>query len=260
MTWAFRRKVLYLSILVAFLAIVAFLIIAPHLNKAPTCSDGVQNGTETGVDCGGSCQLACTYQVDQISILWARSFKVVPGRYNAVAYLDNHNQNTSVYQLHYKFRFADKDNLYIGSREGSTYVPPSGKFAVFEPAINFGNSIPVYTSFEFTEMPIWIQVPQEKIDQFKILVSDIKLQNETTSPRLSATIKNNSLFQISAINIMAILYDASGNAVSASKTYLDSLNGAQSANINFTWPEAFTDKVITEEIIPIFNIFLVKTN
>lgn len=25
-------------------------------NKSPTCSDGVKNGSETGVDCGGSCQ------------------------------------------------------------------------------------------------------------------------------------------------------------------------------------------------------------
>jgi len=27
----------------------------PHVCLAPTCSDGVQNGTETDVDCGGSC-------------------------------------------------------------------------------------------------------------------------------------------------------------------------------------------------------------
>ena len=25
----------------------------------PTCTDGIQNGTETGVDCGGSCS-ACS--------------------------------------------------------------------------------------------------------------------------------------------------------------------------------------------------------
>ncbi len=258
MTWAFQRQIFYLGILIAFFAVLGFLVIYPRLNKAPTCIDGKQNGTEVGIDCGGSCILACTFQVDKISILWYRSFRVVPGRYNAVAYLENHNKNTAIYKIRYKFRFADKDNIYIGKREGETYVPPSGKFAVFEPAIDVGNSIPIYTTFEFTEMPVWVQVPEAKINQVKVLVSDIKLENETVSPRLSATIKNNSLFQIPEVNIVAILYNTAGNAVSASRTYLDVLQGQESAVINFTWPEAFSEKIITKEIIPIYNIFSVK--
>jgi len=258
MTWAFRRQILYLGVVIAFLAILGFIIIYPHLNQAPTCLDGKQNGTETGIDCGGSCQLACTYQVDQISTLWSRSFEVVPGRYNAVAYLENHNKNTAINKISYRFRFADKDNIYIGKREGETYVPPSGKFAVFEAAIDVGNSIPVYTTFEFTEMPTWIQVSQDKIDQLKIAVSQISLLDETTSPKLSAVIKNNSLFQIPNLNVVAILYDVAGNVVSASRTYLDVFNGGQSSNINFTWPEAFSKKVISEEIIPMYNIFYVN--
>lgn len=258
MTWGFKRQIFYLGIVLVFLAILAFLIIYPILTKAPTCSDGKQNGTETGVDCGGSCQLACTYQVDQISNLWSRIFQVVPGRYNAVAYLENHNKNTAINKITYRFRFADKNNVFIGKRDGETFIPPSGKFAVFEPAIDLGNSIPVFTSFEFTEMPIWIQVSQDKIDQLKMGVSQISLQNETTNPKLSAVLKNNSLFQVPEINVVAILYDISGEAVSASRTYLDVLNGEGSAPITFTWPEAFSKKVVSEEIIPMYNIFNVR--
>ena len=258
MTWALRRQLFYIAIIIAFLAVLGFLIISPHLNQTPTCTDNKQNGDETGVDCGGSCSKACITQVDQISILWSRAFRVVPGRYNAVAYLENHNKNAAIDKISYRFRFADKDNIYIGKREGSTYVPPSGKFAVFEPAIDMGNSVPVYTTFEFSETPVWIQVPQDKIDQLKVLVSDIKLENEDTSPALSATVKNSSLFQIPEVNIIAILYDASGNAVSTSRTYLDVLQGEESSAINFTWIEPFSEKVVSEEIIPIFNIFSVK--
>jgi len=202
--------------------------------------------------------LACTFQVDEISILWSRIFKVVDGRYNAVAYLENHNKNTSIFKIGYRFRFADKNNVYIGKREGTTYVPPSGKFAVFEPAIDIGNSVPVYTSFEFTEMPVWIQVPQEKIDQLKVLVSDIKLENEITSPKLSAVVKNTSLFQIPEVNIVTILYDEEGNAINSSRTYLDTLLGEESKEVTFTWPEPFLKSVITKEIIPMYNIFSVK--
>ena len=256
--WAFKRKILYIAIIIAFVLGLGFLIVFPYFNKAPTCFDGKQNGTETGIDCGGSCAIACTTQVDQISILWSRAFRVVPGRYNAVAYLENHNESTAVYKIKYRFRFADKDNIYIGKREGETYIPPKGKFAVFEPAIDVGNSIPVYTTFEFEEIPNWIQVSKEEINQLKVLVSGIKLENEDTEPTLSAVAKNDSLFRIPEVSFVVILYDGAGNAVSASHTYLPVLEGEESANLNFTWREPIASPVVSKEIIPMFNIFLVK--
>ena len=258
MSWAAKRKLFYLTIIALIILFFLYLFIRPYLNQAPTCIDKKQNGTETGVDCGGSCQLACTLQVDKLSVLWSRIFEVVPGRYNAVAYLENHNQDTVINSINYRFRFADKNNVFIGKRDGTAYIPPSGKIAIFEPAIDLGNSIPVYTTFEFTSEPTWIQVSGDKVNQLKVLVSDIKLENEDTAPVLKALVKNNSLFQITNVNIVAILYDAKGNAVNVSKTYLNQLDGEEIKNINFTWPQAFGDKVVQEEIIPIFNIFSVK--
>ena len=173
LTWALRRQIFFLLVLIGLLLIFGFIIIYPSLNKPPSCVDNKQNGTETGIDCGGSCPNACADQVDAVTVLWTRSFRVVPGRYNAVAYLVNHNKNAAVEKISYRFRFADANNVYIGKREGTTFIPPGGNFAIFEPAIGVGNSIPVYTTFEFTSSPQWLQVPQTKIDQLKILISNI---------------------------------------------------------------------------------------
>jgi hypothetical protein len=258
MTWAIKRQIFYVLILVIAISVLGFLISYPLLSKTPSCQDNKQNGDEVGIDCGGTCVRACLSQVDQISVIWARAFRVVPGRYNAVAYLENHNTNAVVNRIKYKFRFADENNIYIGKREGETIIPAGGHFAVFETAINIGNSIPVYTIFEFTETPVWITVPKEKIDQLKIVVSDIKLENPDTNPVLSATVKNNSLLIISAVNVIAILYDAGGNAISASRTYLEKLSGEEKTEVRFTWPEPISGKVVTKEIIPIFDIFSVK--
>lgn len=258
MTWAFKRQFLYVASLVLFFAVIGFLMIYPRLNKAPSCMDGKQNGNETGVDCGGSCVNACIAQVDPVSVLWARAFRVIPGRYNAVAYLENHNSNTAINKIKYKFRFADGNNVYVGKREGYAYVPPSTKFAIFEPGIDIGNSIPVYTTFEFTQEPIWMTVPEEKISQLKLSVLDIKLAGEDTSPILSAKIKNNSIFAIKEVDVIVILYDANRNAVSASRTYLDEIKGEELRDVNFTWPEPFSEKIVVKEIIPQYNIFPVK--
>lgn len=260
MTWALKRQLFYVLILILVLAVFGYLIISPHYNKAPSCFDGEQNGNETGVDCGGSCSSlrACTAEVDPVSVLWARTFKIVPGHYNAVAYLENHNANTVAKKVNYRFRFADANNLYVGKRDGSTFIPPSGKFAIFEPSIDVGNSIPMYTTFEFTEVPEWVKVSEEKINQLQLLVSNINLSGEDTSPVLSATIKNNSFFIIRELDVITILYDANHNAVSTSRTYIDKLSPEESKDVSFTWPEPFSEKVVSKEIIPMYNIFLAQ--
>jgi hypothetical protein len=258
MNWALRRQIFYILILILFFSAIGFFAIYPSFNIPPSCTDGKQNGTETGIDCGGACANACLAQMSPVSVLWARAFEVVPGRFNAVAYLVNHNKNAAIEKINYKFRFADANNIYIGKREGSTFVPPGSNFAVFAPAIAVGNSIPVITNFEFTETPQWLQVSPTKISQLKVFVSNIELSNETTSPQLSASIKNSSLFTIPEVNIVAILYDKAGNAVSASNTYLSQLNPLQTSNLNFTWPEPLSGAVVLKELIPMYDIFSVK--
>ena len=74
----------------------------------------------------------------------------------------------------------------------------------------------------------------------------------------SYSAKNNSLFTIPNVNIVAILYDNLGNAVSASNTYLNQLAPLQSVDINYTWPEAFSGVVVSKEIIPMYDIFSAK--
>jgi len=91
-TWALKRQIFIVIGLIIIIFIFGFLIIYPSFNKAPTCFDGKQNGNETGINCGGSCARACLSQVENVSVLWARAFQVIPGRYNAVAYIVNHNK------------------------------------------------------------------------------------------------------------------------------------------------------------------------
>ncbi len=258
MTWALRHQLFYLGILALFISGIAFFVVYPSLSRAPTCMDGRMNGVETGVDCGGSCLLACRVETEEISVLWARSFEVVPGRYNAVAYLRNHNENKVAEGVAYRFRFADKNNLYLGDRRGTVFVPPNGNFAVFEGGINMETAEPVYTTLEFESVPIWLQVSNDKVDQLKVITPDIELINEATNPYLTATLRNNSLFEIPEVSAVAILYDIAGNAVNTSHTVISDLEGEEERIINFTWPEPFKAAIVRTEIIPMFNVHRVE--
>lgn len=254
MTWALKRQISYISGVLIFIFAVALYFLWPYLNRPPTCFDRKQNGDEAGIDCGGSCPIACTNEVDKLSVFWARSFQVVPGRYNALAYIENQNQNQVIRRIKYRFRFADENNLYIGKRDGETFIPPAGKFAIFEGAIDLGNSKPVYTSFEFSEVPVWSNVDKSLIDQLKVVVSNIVFENETI-PRLTANIKNTSLFDIPDLQVVAILYDKFNNVLNVSSTNIAILGGEQENQVSFTWREQMSAEVASQEILPIFNIF-----
>lgn len=258
MTWALKRQLIYISILTVVFGLLGFWIGYPYFNKPPTCFDRKQNGDERGVDCGGSCALVCNFEVDQLSVLWTRSFEVVPGRYNAVAYLENKNENTIIQKIRYRFRFADGNNVYLGKREGEAYIPPAGKFAIFEPAVDMGNSVPVYTTFEFLEPPVWVKVSEDTVEQVRVLVSNIRLEDINTAPKLSAELTNRSLLSVPDIYAVAILYDKDGNAIHASRTFVEMLRPGQSAQLDFTWLLPFGSDVTTREIIPLYNILSVK--
>lgn len=258
MTWALKRQMSFVGIFAVLIIILGYLFISPYFNQVPTCNNDKQDGDETGVDCGGSCALACSFEVDKLSVIWSRAFEVVPGRYNAVAFVENQNRNKAINKINYRFRFADENNVYVGKRDGSTFIPPSGEFAIFEPAVDTGHSVPVYTTFQFTEVPQWIQVLQDKINQLQVTVSSINLTNPDTTPVLSAVVKNNSLFIIPEVSVVAILYDANHNAVSTSSTYIDQLSAEESREVTFTWPKPLPSEIVSQDIIPIYNIFSVK--
>lgn len=255
MSWALKRQLFYLAVLALFFAIIGFWIGYPYFNKPPTCYDGKQNGTETGIDCGLGCPLACKVDTDKISILWSRVFEVVPGRYNAVAYIENHNPNMAVDKISYRFRFADENNIFLAKREGQFFIPPAGKYAIFEPAVDLGNSIPVYTTFEFLEDPVWVNVPPEKVQQLKIFVEEVVVDESGEFPKINASLRNNSFFEIPDVTTVAILYDEKGNVINTSKTYLERLKGEEKTSIVFTWLSPFTSPIFRREIIPMFNIF-----
>ena len=258
MTWALKRQILYIGILLLFLGLILLYFLWPYLNRPPTCTDGKQNGIETGIDCGGDCPIACTAEVDKLSVFWARSFEVVPGRYNAIAYVENQNENQVIQKIKYRFRFADENNLYIGQREGETFVPPAGKFAIFEGAISLGNSVPVFTTFEFTSTPVWVNVDKSLVDQLKLNISNMVFESQNNIPRLSAEIRNTSLFNIPDLRAVAVLYDEFGNVLNVSSTVLPMLYGESSDNVSFTWRSEMSKPVASSEIIPLFNIFNVK--
>jgi hypothetical protein len=243
-----KRKLIYLAIIFAILFLVGGASAYVLFHEEPTCFDTKQNEKEDGVDCGGPCRKLCTPLEIMPLVLWQRSFKITPGVYSAVAYIENRNRDAEGINVPYRFTIYDADNVMIAEREGVTYIPPGQTFAVFEPNIALGTQIPTRTEFSFDKNLIWYNVAKKKQ---ALEAKNIELIEEGKFPALEADIVNPGTSPYGRFQVVAILYDTNGNAFTASQTALDGLSAESSARVRFTWPLPFDQKVTKKEVITV---------
>ncbi len=257
MSWAARRQAQYLLGIFGFLALIAFIILYPILTKPATCTDGKRNGGENGVDCGGSCQRICTSDVAEPLVLWSRAFPVSNSNYNLVAYIENNNKTAAVAVANYEFRIYDTNNLLIGRREGTTFIPPNQQFAVFEPRFDSGKSEIRSVRFDFTSPFIWIK-KEPKLQTLPIRIYDAIYGDDKSMPTLTASMTNDSVYDLPAFDVITILYDANKKAINASKTHKDGLGSNATTPLLFTWPQPFTEDPVNQDILPQINPFTIS--
>lgn len=248
MSWANRRKLfIVLLIVLAIIPFVAYFTY-PLLTAEPTCSDGVQNDKETGVDCGGACQYLCKESLASLTVDFARPLQLLPGVYSAVAYITNANPYAYVPELKYTIQLYDANNRYITERKGTTYVLPGRTTAIIETHMESSLFTPSRAHLVIDETP-----PMQDIRRFThtpLSVSDVQLKSETTLPKLEAIITNASLEKVSAIEVAAVIFDVSGNVQAVSKTLVKSIDGESSQRAVFTWPKPFTFTVGKIDVLP----------
>lgn len=231
--WAFWRRVQYGTGFTALLALIIVPIYFIYFVHEPTCFDGVMNGLERGIDCGGACQNVCTSDITAPAPLWAESFKIVDGQYNAVAYVANHNKTVGSPALSYTFRLYDDAGL-ITERSGTTVFPPDGVYPIFEGRIQTDGRTPTRTTIEFDTHTDWREGVVGR-DQF--VLAQRELLSADSSPRLVTQITNNNIDTAKDVEIVAVIFDSQKKPLTASRTFLDEFPGRSTQQVVFTWPQ-----------------------
>ena len=250
MSWGLRRKLLYITVGGGLLFVVVAWIGLQFFSHPATCSDGIQNGTETGVDCGGSCAALCANAVQKPIVLWARAFQTSSRTVTAAAYLRNTNTGTQAgaYGVRYAFRLYDADNLLIVERDGVIDIPPQNTVPVVEPNIVVGDRKVAHMFFDFSGDISWTKIPATALPA-------LRLANQQLSPdglQLSATVQNGGLYGVQNLTVAAVLFDANGEAVAASKSLMPSIPAGGAQAVSFTWTAA--SQPVRAEITPILPL------
>lgn len=247
MTWASKRQNTIVLLLLSLAMIPVFLTAYKISSVPPTCSDKKQNQNEVGVDCGGPCSTLCKSQISEPIVSWKRFFLVDQGVYSVVAYVENPNLNAGAKNVGYQIRVINKDGISMYERHGETVIPAKRAVPLIETGISFGDQIPSRIEFKFDEGIVWTR---QDVKNIPLIITNNSLINATSSPKLTTNMTNQDFNSFSNIEVVAILYDESGNAMGASRTYVESIEGNQTIPLTFTWPRPFESVPTKIEIIP----------
>lgn len=249
MSWGTKRRntVIFLVVLVFVIPIIVVGFLTFY--NPPTCFDNKQNGDETGIDCGGSCELLCTNETLNPTIVWERYFEVSSGVYNVIAYVENQNASAGVMRAPYKFTLYNRDGVEIAKREGIARIYPKSIVPIIENNLQTFKQIPDRVKFEFSSELIFEKenpVPPALI---------IKNENYfvDNNPKVTAEVQNITLDTVNDIKIIVLLYDVFDNVIATSSTFIETLPSESLKNITFTWPNNFREEVSRIEIVPIYE-------
>jgi hypothetical protein len=254
MDWATQKKMKYYILLVVMVLGIIFAIAFPILTREPTCTDKKQNGTETGVDCGGGCPYICKSDIVPLEVEWSRALPSGDRRVNVVAYIKNNNLTYAVPEAKYKFTLYDTKGGIIQTKEGVTSIPANTTLPVFAGPIDIGERSVQSTTFEWVGTFNFSRQSDKTFASY-IEVIDTTLETASTTTTLSAKLKNKNRIEHTNVPVVAIIYDKDENAALVSRTVLDSVIGEGETEAVFFWSVPFIGTASKIEIVPIVSDF-----
>lgn len=253
MEWSKKRKIFYVAAFVGVIALVLIPAVYLIVYKEPTCFDGAQNGSEAGIDCGGSCALYCTFEMKPLRIVWAKPFLFAPGHYDIGAYVENPNQSAGIPSLRYTVRAFDAEGEEVAERTGVLEVGPGSPALLFEG--NFSSeTLPVRAEVDFDPayQSAWRKA---KRAETKLVTKNYAIRYSDAGPRFDAVVVNTDPVTPAGRTVVgAIILDGTRNPVAVSRTIVDGIANGGEQPVFFTWPEQFPgmqegDKLITDMVI-----------
>lgn len=248
MSWAGHRRAL---IFVLIAIVLTFLIAVTGIAfwyKAPSCSDGVQNQSEVGVDCGGPCALLCTSQTVAPTVRFARAVQNETGRVDFIAYVDNPNASSGTFAATYDLDLYDNTQTEIAVKTGTMELAPNSTTPLFIPGITTGDRTVSQTFLTFRE-----PIPFQNYSDRRALptIAPPVAGGTDAAPRVTVSVGNPGATPLTTVKLIVTVFDVQGTAIAASQTVIPFIAANGRATGTFTWNKAFSTPAAKIEVIPV---------
>jgi len=253
------NKRLIKQIIIAFVLILilsGFGFLAYYFSRpGPTCTDGIQNQSEEGIDCGGPCTSCDVASLEEVKVIWA---KVIPAQnnfYDLAAQIRNLNQNHGSGEVSYKFELYDDTGNIVVQRSGQTFILPNQTKYLTQTRV-MANRLVSQVRLSFSEIN-WQRIEDYQSPQLFIQQKEYRLlgSEEAGFSQARAVLVNKSSFDFDRIDIDILLFDASRNLLALNSTEMRTLLSGQERDFIAIWFSPIEGQVSFVEMEPETNVF-----
>lgn len=203
---------------------------------APTCTDGVQNGTEEGIDCGAVCGRSCPLPIRPLTAAPVALIENSDGSWDALIQFDNPNGAYGAASFDYSVAVADATGTALAARHGQTYAQPGQPQYLVFPLGKLA-SAPASAQLQFDANQIqWASLAIDAAGSVEFALRGDALDRSENSVRFAASVTNRSAFDFDVVDVTVLLSDATGRIVGAGSTVIRTLRAGQERGFVVDWP------------------------
>ncbi|MFA5962228.1 MAG: hypothetical protein WC848_06095 [Parcubacteria group bacterium] len=250
-----KRLIIGLIYLIFFAAVFWFLY--SIFKPKATCTDGVKNQNEEGIDCGGICPANCVKNEVKDFIVGETGVveSSIAGQYDFYGQVINPNNTYGSKSFSYDIRFKDENGLILAERQGESFILPGDKKYIIENNIG-SDKHPISIDFSVTDSQ-WVET--DDLYERPDLEIVNKSYNEITSgvgfSEAKGLLKNKSPFDFALIRVRVILRDMAGKIIALNSTEMRTVRSGENRDYRAFWPNRFPGGVADVENQVEVNVF-----
>jgi hypothetical protein len=231
-----KRIVKQIIVLVIVIVVIGGLIwgVIWLTRTKPTCFDGIKNGEEEGLDCGGVCGISCPTQKPEAKPLIVKNLQVVSGgdKCDVVATINNPNGSLGAQHIPYTLTWGSV------KKQGEFFIYPSEERYLAEMNLPCQNAD--QAQLEAKDPPEWKFFSGFEKPNLEISNSVFNyLDNSYEYAEVSGIITNHSPFDLKEVQIFAIVKDTAGSIIAINRTTVNTLNVGQKREFRIFWTHPF---------------------
>ena len=203
---------------------------------APTCTDGIRNQGEEGVDCGAVCGKSCPVALIPLPAPEVRIIKYGPLQADTLIKLDNPNATYGTPAVPYTLTVSDDSGKVLLTRSGSTFANPLETHYIVIPLIGL-TAEPAKADLQMDSSKVqWATLDTQTMSDIEFSVRQDQLVRTDGKLRFQADVINGSQFDFDQVQVSVLLYDGQGQIVGSGSTVISTISSGQLRGIVVDWP------------------------
>jgi len=220
----------------------------------PSCTDGIKNGEEEGVDCGlFACQNYCEPDLDPPKVVLTKLIKTGEGDYDFVAEIENPHAQFGASEVVYELTLFNGDGKELIKEEGMFYILP-GQTKYLVPTHLTTEEKVQKVDFKI-KSAVWHKLDSLEGINFIIRGQEYNTLGNSITSTLSATIFNDSDFDFEVVNIDVLLYNSQDEVIGVNRSDIRTFLARTERGFTVAWPFKIDGNVSRAEIHSSTNLF-----